>query len=107
MWRLVMPQRLARCRQAAEHRRRKRLPAHVAGARLRFGFRVFAGEQQSGGTGVLTMLVLQLGFIGLSTPLPVAAPCPLLVPPSPARPSDNGAGIDGVLDGEVVQQVAD
>jgi hypothetical protein len=31
----------------------------------------------------------------------------LLVPPSPARPSDNGAGIDGFLDGEVVQQVAD
>lgn len=52
-------------------------------------------------------LVLQPGFTGLSTPFPVAAPCPLLVSPSPARPSDNGAGIDGFLDSEVVQQVAD
>lgn len=54
-----------------------------------------------------TALVLQPGFTGLSTPFPVAAPCPLLVSPSPARPSDNGAGIDGFLDSEVVQQVAD
>jgi len=37
----------------------------------------------------------------------VGAARPLLVTPSPERPSDNGDGIDGFLDHELVQQAAD
>jgi hypothetical protein len=52
-------------------------------------------------------LILQPGFISLSTAFPVGAARPLLVTPSPERPSDNGDGIDGFLDHELVQQAAD